>query len=532
MRWERKSLLLWALAVAFIVNLPYLLAWAWTPPGHRFMGHIFNPDEPNVYLAWIRQHAEGRILARDPFTTEGPQFGFFNLFLFALGVMSRLLRLDPIWLWHASRVGGCFALLFAAHALARRLSEHPFFRRYALSLVVLSSGWGWLQALGFPLEATDYRPRLVGLITPETVNFLSLMINPLFSLSIALELWALSAWLDALRARRLRTALGCGLILLLLGNLHTYDLPVMWLAIALHSLALCIWERSLLPVKLGMVAFLVSLPAAGGQALTFFNDPVFREKALTPTPVSPLPVLVATFGFLGIGAVAGSFWAARDRRGLLLLSWVISALVVSHLPLSFQRKALEGMQCALAFLTATAWTQLLLMVRGRGMRLTFVRSSALAFLILTAPSNVLFFADVLRNVRENNAVLRPALMPRFYLSEGQVEAAKFIEREKRFGDVALAVPTYANYLPRLAGITVFAGHWAETLRYAEKVGMVGWVYDSDTPEAMRQAFLHAHRIRFVLYGPEEREYGLESPAEGGWAQLVAEFGDTEVYEVR
>ena len=40
---------------------------------------------------------------------------------------------------------------------------------------VVGGGLGWLRALGIPLDSTDYRPGLLGLITPEAVNFLSML---------------------------------------------------------------------------------------------------------------------------------------------------------------------------------------------------------------------------------------------------------------------------------------------------------------------------------------------------------------------
>lgn len=536
MRRETRIVIFVSSLAALGANLPYVFAPLLAPPGHRFMGHVFNPDEPNVYLAWIRQHAEGSLLAKDPFTTEGPQVGFFNLFLFALGVLSALLRLDPIWLWHASRVVGCFALVASAWALSRRALSHPLAWRLSLWLVSFGSGLGWLQALGVPLDSTDYRPRLLGLITPETVNFLSMLVNPLFSLSISLELLALSFWLDALKSGRPRGALKPGLVLLLLGNIHTYDLAALLPAIALHAMLVSALRRSFRPLLIALVACGLCLPSIGLQFVVFLLDPVFREKALTPTSVPPLGTILNTLGLPLLGAVAGGILglAKSERREevLLLVLWPICALLSAHLPVSFQRKALEGVQCALALLSAQGLAVLLASARERGPGpLRVARLAVFMFVALCAPSNALFLADVFRNLSENNALLRPALMPRFYLSRGQVEAAKFIGRIRGEADVALSSPTYANYLPRLSGVTVFAGHWAETLRYPEKVRIIPLLYSKGAPNSWRLAFLKAHRIRFVLYGPEEREYGFDSPSEGGWARLVARFGDTEVYEV-
>lgn len=536
MRGEARFVAVILAVAALTANFPYILGPFLAPPDHKFMGFVYNPDEQNVYLVWIRQHAEGHLLARNPFTTEGPQVGFFNLFLFLLGVISRLLHVDPVWLWHISRVCGCFALLLAGWGLSRRLSGWALGRRISLYLLAFASGLGWLKVLEAPFEGTDYKPRLLGLITPETVNFLSMLTNPLFALSIALELLCLSFWLDATRSGGVKEATKCGAMLLLLGNIHTYDLAALLPTVALHAFLLSIWRRSARLLLLALLACSLSLPSLGLQVATLVLDPVFKEKALTATPIQPLQVVAITFGLplLGwlFGGALGLTKAGNKEAVFLLLLWPICALGAAHLPVSFQRKALEGAQCSFALLSGYGLAILAASVRRRGLRaVKAVRAGAVVFVLLCLPSNAFFLSDLFLNLAENNALLRPFLMPRFYLSKGQIEAAKFLERAKREGDVALSVPTYANYLPRLSGISVFAGHWAETLRYPEKVRIIPLLYSERAPEEWRVAYLRAHKVKFVLYGPEEREYGFDSPGEGGWARLVAKFGDTEVYEV-
>src|SRR5439155_20854232 len=142
--------LAFAAAIAALSLLPYLLAYAWAPPGHHFAGFFFIADDATTYLAKMRQGAEGSWLWNNPYTSE-PHGGVF-LFSFYLlfGHLTALLHLPLIAAYHLARISGAIALVLAADQLCRRVLPAEL-RRLALLLVVLASGAGVLAlALGIP----------------------------------------------------------------------------------------------------------------------------------------------------------------------------------------------------------------------------------------------------------------------------------------------------------------------------------------------------------------------------------------------
>src|SRR5438046_491079 len=68
----------WCLGAAAVVMaltcLPYLWLWRMTPPGLQFLGFPVGPDDQCVYLAWMRQAADGHFFLRSLWTND-PQRG-------------------------------------------------------------------------------------------------------------------------------------------------------------------------------------------------------------------------------------------------------------------------------------------------------------------------------------------------------------------------------------------------------------------------------------------------------------------------
>ena len=82
---ERRWCWGWAALVMALTTVPYVWAWVQTPPGREFCWVLSGRDDHAVYMAWVRQAAEGSFLFRNLFTTD-PQSGHLsNLFFWLLG---------------------------------------------------------------------------------------------------------------------------------------------------------------------------------------------------------------------------------------------------------------------------------------------------------------------------------------------------------------------------------------------------------------------------------------------------------------
>ena len=186
----------------------------------------------------------------------------------------------------------------------------------------------------------------VGLPMPEAITFLSLYLFPLFAVSILVLVCLYLLVLRAFDTGRVAPAVGAGLFGLVLGNIHSYDLLPVYAVLAVYVFTLGIARRAwpLREIFLAAIVVAISLPAPAYQYLVFRSNPIFQQKALTPT-LSPSVVNYAlTYGLVLVAACVGA-WHLRHRPhrcGDFLITWFIITLAMAYLPVSFQRKMIEG----------------------------------------------------------------------------------------------------------------------------------------------------------------------------------------------
>ena len=423
-RRELALVLLWSVAIMGLTAVPYHMASRWAGPQREFSGFIWGVDDGNVYLSWVRQAAQGRVLLRDQYTTKDQNPRFVNVFLLALGRVCRITGISPRAAFTGARYPcGVFCLL-AFYLLAAQLTASVRARWWALALASLSSGLGWavvsagqhgrlLPGLSaFPMDVADGWQA-----QPEAILFSSLLLNPLFAFSLGLVCLTMAGvcrLCDAEVPRRV--VVGVGLLLLLIGNVHGYDI------FPIHA-ALVVW------LGLGRLLQRISLRQAAGRYVAILAlsvasplwgylgakaDPSYAAKVNTAT-VTPRPFDVAVgyglvlalavvgawvvvnagqadrrlnqrflwaslgLGVLGLIAqqlgapeavlkapalallvlVAGALGSRRTAdeaqwRGLFPILWAASAAAVLYLPVPFQRKMMEGLHIPLCILGGTA----------------------------------------------------------------------------------------------------------------------------------------------------------------------------------
>jgi len=533
--------LLWSLLVAAAATAPYVWAGLWTPAGQVFSGHITAVDESNVYLQWIRQAHDGRVLLINQYTTR-PQTGLFlNVFLLALGRLAAWTGMEPAGVWLLARfVCGVYCVLMC-FLLACALSRDGLVRWGTLVLASLSSGWGWWVdqmsahqglVLGNTLvQPVDYGPFWV--YQPEAITFLAVLVNPLFSFSIGLLCTAVTCAVLALDTGRWAVALVGALAVLLLGNVHTYDMLVLApLIVALHlgwaAAGAAPWRRAIG----GLLLFgLCSLPGPLWAVHTLQGDPAYRLKALTATPAGPPLNYVFGYGFVTVLAVVGTYVLVANRgrarhREVVALVWVVLGSAVLYLcRVSIQRKLVEGLHVPLCLLAALALARLPRRWAGFGIA---------AAGLLAAPSNLYFVADCVYNVRTNNAALAGALMPPIYITTGEDRAMRWAHGALSEDDVVLSVSTTGSYIPTRARCKVVAGHWAETLDFSMIVSdIVAPFFLPWQPEGtgaapnLRREALKRSGATYVFFGPQEAAFeramladaeakGMPLPMPPGW----------------
>ena len=511
------------LILGAISLLPYLLAYAWTPPGKHFAGFFFIADDATTYLAKMREGADGAWLWTDPYTSEAHRGVFLFGFYLLLGHLAGLMHLPLVAAYHLARVTGGVALVVAVDRLARRLLV-PELRRLAVVFTMLAAGLGFVaQALGNP-GVLGMRLEALDLHLPELTGWYSLLAIPHFVWATTLIVLALIGLLDLQERPAARPLVLTGVWLTALAAIHPQMIPVLAMVWAAYRLVR--WRWGARPSAGGLLAeaaaFAIPLPLLVYSAWVLYTDPTIALWAKQWKHQAPniLSLLVS----LGLPLAAAAYamaltWRRRDRRLILLAVWPPLVIALLYLPnvANIQRRLLDALYVPLGFLAAVGLRALVARWPRRAARLErplvplFCLSSALVLAI------ALRFAS--------------GVYPEIYLSADQVQAMTWLSTHHHPADRVLSSPGDGLYIPAWSGVPVYVGHYSETLDYFGKIRTASAMLQASTPPAQLQSFFHDNGITLLYWGPQERQDRSFDPSQEPYLRLVYEAGGVRLYRV-
>jgi hypothetical protein len=79
-------------------------------------------------------------------------------------------------------------------------------------------------------------------------------------------------------------------------------------------------------------------------------------------------------------------------------------------------------------------------------------------------------------------------------------------------------------------VTVYVGHYSETLDYFQKIRNVQDVLKPGAPEATVRAFLHDNGITLIYWGPDEASTGYQ-PGDQPFLRPIHQDGTVTIYRV-
>ncbi len=411
------------------------------------VGIAFNLPDTLSYASWAYQAKLGFLTFGDLFTTDAHADAFFNLYFLAVGLLSRVTGLEPVFLMQASSFLLGPASAFAVLLIVRRLNFDPASQALGIVLVLFGSGVSGLLIL-------------MGLAPGADATFHDLF--PLSELvfypyhSAAFVLLALIV----LAAARLfapkdedhstKHAALLGLVLLIIGLVRPYEAVTLTVVFNLTALLFPLskpqwtWQRflfvcvivdSLAIAPIAYAALLSKLPVWGDFAHQSLG---FGEEGIA--------YFLKGFGLLWLLAGLGLAFAVKDRNRSLCFvgAWAIVAALLLCVSPSYGTKLVGGSVLADGLLAAYGLGRLLQGRRQAAIRVTMVTSAVMALTPIVA------LADIAN-----------AGAPR--IDRDLLAAGKRIrELEGKHVPTVLTDLSAGAVIPGLFGERVYAGHWTLT----------------------------------------------------------------------
>jgi len=132
-------------------------------------------------------------------------------------------------------------------------------------------------------------------------------------------------------------------------------------------------------------------------------------------------------------------------------------------------------------------------------------------IIISCISSFQFIGWCLTNAQDNNASRANVLMPPLYISDGDQAAMNYLKSHGDHIEAVLSLTFIGNYIPQQTGMTVYLGHWAETIHYEDKLSDTLKFYSGKMTQQQAREWLVENHIGYVLLGSYEHQLGAVIP---------------------
>jgi len=534
----------WAVIVGLLIltGLPYLYGYVSSPPDRQFMGLMLDVPDHGQYLSWW-QSFQSSVLVSNKLTPEPNEPFFFNLLWWVLAQISRWSGLGYASVYQAFRwiAGGSF--LWAVYRLMAQLLPEVRRRRTAFLLIASSSGLGWvLIVLKYTLTQGELLFPLDVFIA-EGNSFLCILAFPHFTLALTFITLIFEFVWRGWKEARTRHMIGAGVLSLLLGWTHTYDLLIIYGVMGVVALFVWLKNREF-PWRLfwgGVIVCALSCSGAVYSVILTTIDPLW-EKVLaqfanagvyTPSP----PHLVILFGFPLILAVAtwiGLAWKKQwAEENLFVMGWFLAGAMLNYIPTDFQIHMLNSWQIPMMVLVTKGLHDFIVPAIAqkfatRDIKFANVdriqRLVGIIFILAVLPTNVYLWTWRFMELARHDYP--------YYLYRDDVTALGWLQENTSADDIVLSSLTVGQYVPALSGNTAFLAHWAQTVDFYDKQERVMRFFDGTTSEKERAETVQTFGIDYVFHGPAERALGDYDPATNPWLMLEFSTLKVDVYSVK
>ncbi len=522
----------YALLLALLTSLPYIVGSVSTPDGWGYSGAATLPDgavvDYNSHMAKMWQGARGQFDYRILFTHED-HAGLPTVqgFYVALGAIAGLTSLDFALTYHLARFILTVAMILSIWSFMSRYLETIGERWAGIFFATIVLGWSWILFFIAPDLVIQPERAPIELWLFDAYNLLGAFIMPHFAAVVILQIVAFLTFDSWLKNPQPKHILILTITLLIDAIIQPYVVLMTFPIFGIMTLYAVFAKQNITIQQ----ALWLAIPALAHGGIVIFqyamiaSDPIWasftaQNQTLSPPPyyyvLGYLPILIPiVLGWRQIKTML-----KNDDRWLLPIVWIVVVMLLIYAPFPTQRRYLLGIQTPLALLAGLGWYRVVLVRITESWRpfanIPYLSASGLALLMV-------FGGNIA-------GLMTPSAESGVFYTPDDLQASAWIQDNLPIESVILT--TFASgsggKVVALTGRRVFMGHWIETAYFADKQEQLAIFYDLDTDDTWRETFLSDTGIDLIWYDDGAREAGNWQPS--AWDDLVLVL-DTETVQL-
>lgn len=485
------------------------------------------PTDYNFYLSRIREGIEGRWTVVERYTSEPHAGSLIHEPYLLLGEVGRFVRVPPGRagdIYHVARAVLALVLLWAIAAFCIKSFAPPSYRASvfpltAFLLAVTASSWPKLVAV----TGSDIVPATLGnwpdwrfggympwwsvMDSLQRITFIPHLLIGQASMLILVVLLT-----DEELLNKKGTALLTGIAAFVLGMVFPPGLVFIYAFMGLWMLLhIRVWKRWIVPYS---SVFLVSIPSL---MYLFLMTGMYPWKRLAevdiirPIRFDYVEYFKAVGPILPLG-IAGLLmaWKRKETRLYPAVIWVgtwaallgLFFFIPQQSPLRFS----EMIPHVPLAILATYFLYRLSRAIPLRIAWTVLPACLIGIGLFHMYSSYLWQKDFVDHKIRATVPLVPTGSYVMYPLKDFVRAIQVLEEQTPATAVILSETTAGNYIPVIAGRTVYAGH-DNTVRYEQKREEVATFFAGKMNPSDARVWLMVSRARYVFFGPQEQADG-------------------------
>lgn len=522
---EYSWVLGYAVLLALVTTLPYLIGYFVETEEWLFTGFVLGVEDGNSYIAKMLSGSEGAWLFRTPYSSmeQSGVIAFLPYILLGKLASGPGIHEQLVALYHMFRVLITPFAVFATYRFISLFIKEIHWRRWTTVLSTAGGGLGWLLVVlgrGFWFDSLP-----MDWISPEWFGFLAFFAYPHLILARALLLTGLTFYL-ASPNKNVRAWMA-GICFFMLGLVHPLGMATAYAILGVHQCGIWIaaalrksWKSGQKWLWLGVRTIILPLPLVLYYVIKFSTDPYLTVWTEQNRIFSPHPLhILAAYGLIFIPAVFGVSRILKFRRwtGLALIAWLAAFPVFAYAPHNLQRRLPEGIWVTWSILAA--WG-LFLATKNNPKKTQLWRA---IFLGLSLPTTLMILISAIQVPFQRS-------LPIYRFGE-EVEVFNWLREEAKPDSVVLSSFETGNAMPAWAPMKVVIGHGPETANVRSLERQVKAFYADELEIEEQIEFIQSQNVSYVFVGPLERNLGEIDLSASAQFELRFEAGAYQLYEV-